>query len=171
MVKRAVAVFAASAVFNADTVLAWAAGVVFGVGAYGALGLPWLLAAGMALVVVLGVWRAAGALCGPWMMRWSGRIDRWGNPPAVRRAAARVEPLAALLEPVAVRPVPAPKSQSTGSRPLKSYELAGWECWRCGETAVEGTHAWEDRGPFQLLSKHAFTCPNGHRWTNSTDGG
>lgn len=74
--------------------------------------------------------------------------------------------------PKLVHPALARKSRSTEPRPLSAYELAGREpCWRCGEPPVEGTHAWDDRGDFQLLSTHTFKCPNGHGWTNSTDGG
>jgi len=71
-----------------------------------------------------------------------------------------------------VRPAPERKSRSTEPRPLEACELAVREpCWRCGEPPVEGTHAWDDRGDFQLLSNHTFRCRNGHGWTNSTDGG
>ncbi|MFJ8855684.1 hypothetical protein [Streptomyces sp. NPDC102437] len=94
--------------------------------------------------------------CG-WMSRWAGRSRRWGAPE-----------LLALKPP---HPVPTRKSRSTEPRPLAAFELAGRECWRCGEPPVEGTHAWDDRGPFQLLSTHTFTCTNGHGWRNSTDGG
>ncbi|MFB6881237.1 hypothetical protein ACFCY8_10425 [Streptomyces noursei] len=66
-----------------------------------------------------------------------------------------------------------PPSRSTEPRPLQSYELASWTCPDpdCGRTAAKGTHRWDDRGPYQLLSNHSLECPKGHRWSNSTDGG
>ncbi|MFD3422663.1 hypothetical protein [Streptomyces decoyicus] len=66
-----------------------------------------------------------------------------------------------------------PASRTTEPRPLKAYELASWICPEddCGRTAVKGTHHWDDRGPYQLLSNHFLECPEGHRWRNSTDGG
>lgn len=107
-----------------------------------------------------------------WMARWSGRIKRWGTPDSVYFPPAPVDHLAALLAPTPAHPVPPRVSRSTKPRPLASYELAGWEvCQHCGEPPVEGTHAWEDRGDFQLLSNHTFKCTNKHSWTNSTDGG
>ncbi|MFB7211049.1 DUF6919 domain-containing protein [Streptomyces sp. NPDC056255] len=85
---------------------------------------------------------------------------------------APVDHTAALLAPRPPRPAPPRASGSTEPRPLMAHELAGREeCWRCGEPPVEGTHAWDDRGDFQLLSIHAFKCAAGHGWTNSTDGG
>lgn len=84
---------------------------------------------------------------------------------------APVDHVATLLARRPTRSVPPRVSRSTKPRPLASYELAGREaCWRCGEPPMEGTHAWEDRGDFQLLSNHTFTCTNGHGWTHSTDG-
>ncbi|WP_157879007.1 hypothetical protein [Streptomyces sp. CT34] len=169
--KQPISLVLSIAVFNADAVIAWAAGVMFGIVAYGVLGLPLWLAAVMALVVVLGVWFVSAPLCGPWMMCWSGRIRNWGRPAPVRHVPAPVDALAALLEPVTGRSVPAPQSRSTEPRPLESYELGTWECPWCERPAVSGTHHWDDRGPYQLLSNHALECPSGHRWTNSTDGG
>lgn len=97
---------------------------------------------------------------------------RWGAPDTVYSPLAPVDHVAALPAPKPVRPAPARKSRSTKPRPLAAYELAGREpCWRCGEPPVEGTHAWDDRGDFQLLSNHTFKCANGHGWTHSTDGG
>ncbi|MFJ8676726.1 hypothetical protein [Streptomyces sp. NPDC093589] len=66
-----------------------------------------------------------------------------------------------------------PASRSTQPRPMDACELASWKCPDpdCGRTAAKGTHHWDDRGPYQLLSNHALECPNGHRWRNSTDGG
>lgn len=63
------------------------------------------------------------------------------------------------------------ESRSTEPRALASYELADWECPHCEQTAVEGTQAWDDRGPYQLLSVHVLRCPAGHRWSNHNDGG
>ncbi|MGW6941363.1 hypothetical protein ACWGF3_20520 [Streptomyces xanthophaeus] len=62
-------------------------------------------------------------------------------------------------------------SRSTEPRALASYELADWPCPHCDESAVEGTHAWDDRGPHQLLSVHVLRCPAGHSWSNHNDGG
>lgn len=64
-----------------------------------------------------------------------------------------------------------PESRSTEPRALASYELADWRCPHCEEPAIEGTHAWDDRGPRQLLSVHVLRCPAGHRWSNHNDGG
>ncbi|MBT2406853.1 MULTISPECIES: hypothetical protein [unclassified Streptomyces] len=72
--------------------------------------------------------------------------------------------------PAAATPVPAPVSRSTSPRPMASYELASWNCPTCEQTASEGTQAWDDRGPYQLLSVHNLRCPAGHRWNNSNDG-
>ncbi|WP_424864062.1 hypothetical protein [Streptomyces sp. MMS24-I29] len=97
---------------------------------------------------------------------------RRGAPDTVYSPPAPVDHVAALLAPKPARPAPARKFRSTKPRPLAAYELVGREpCWRCGEPPVEGTHAWDDRGDFQLLSNHTFKCTNGHGWTNSTDGG
>ncbi|MFD3484925.1 hypothetical protein [Streptomyces sp. NPDC058665] len=169
--QRAVALALAIVVFNADVVIAWVCAVVFSIVAYGAMDLPLWMAAAMALVVGLGVCAASAPLCGGWMWRWSGRIRRWAAPDTVYSPPAPVDHVAALLARKPTRSVPPRVSRSTEPRPLASYELAGREaCWRCGEPPVEGTHAWEDRGDFQLLSNHTFTCTNGHGWTNSTDG-
>ncbi|WP_405546584.1 hypothetical protein OG590_39945 (plasmid) [Streptomyces goshikiensis] len=54
---------------------------------------------------------------------------------------------------------------------MASYQLASWTCPYCEQTPSEGTHHWDDRGPYQLLSVHNLVCPAGHRWNNSTDGG
>ncbi|MFC9916664.1 hypothetical protein [Streptomyces sp. NPDC127197] len=133
-----------------------------------------------AVVVGVGVWCIVRAVprSRPLKMRleeWAVRADDWIAPPVPRPAVAPkpVDHLAFILERAAAPSMPAsvPASRSTEPRPLVPYELAGWNCWRCGETAVEGTHAWRDRGPYQLLSNHTFVCPNGHRWDNSTDGG
>lgn len=64
-----------------------------------------------------------------------------------------------------------PESRSTEPRVLASYELAEWSCPRCEESAVEGTQAWDDRGPHQLLSVHRLWCQAGHSWSNHNDGG
>ncbi|MGA4844685.1 hypothetical protein [Streptomyces sp. G45] len=171
-VRRPVALGLAIVVFHADVVVAWVAGVVFTIVACGVMGLPLVMAAAVALVVGVGVWAASAPLCGGWMSDWSGRIRRWGAPDTVYLPPAPVDHVAALLDPKPVRPMPPRPSQSTEPRPLKPYELIGKEpCWRCGEPPVEGTHAWDDRGPFQLLSNHTFRCANGHGWTHSTDGG
>ncbi|MEJ8654907.1 hypothetical protein WKI65_44425 [Streptomyces sp. MS1.AVA.3] len=170
--KRSVALSAAVVVFHADVVIAWVCAAVFGIVAYGVMDLPLLMVAVMALVVGLGVWVVSAPLCGGWMWRWSGRVRRWGAPDTVYWPPAPVDHVAALLAP---KPAPAlvaaPKSRSTEPRPLTSYELTTWMCPWCEQPAVEGTHAWEDRGPFQMLSNHTFMCGDGHRWRNSTDGG
>ncbi|MEU0630609.1 hypothetical protein [Streptomyces sp. NPDC005989] len=107
-----------------------------------------------------------------WMSRQLGRIRMRGAPDTVYSPPAPVDHVAALLAPKPARPALERKSRSTEPRPLAAYELAGREpCWRCGELPVEGTHAWDDRGAFQLLSIHAFKCAAGHGWMNSTDGG
>ncbi|MFD6186124.1 hypothetical protein [Streptomyces goshikiensis] len=62
-------------------------------------------------------------------------------------------------------------SRSTEPQALASYKLADWLCPHCGEAAVEGTHAWDDRGPHQLLSVHVLRCAAGHSWSNHNDGG
>lgn len=74
-------------------------------------------------------------------------------------------------EPAASAAVVVAESRSTEPRALASYELADWECPYCEQTAVEGTHAWDDRGPYQLLSVHVLRCPAGHGWSNHNDGG
>ncbi|MCC9708215.1 hypothetical protein E4N62_24920 [Streptomyces sp. MNU76] len=104
---------------------------------------------------------------------WAERLDDWIAPPPVRPPGATkpVDHLAFLLDPATAPPLPAPATRSTEPRPLAEHDLATWKCPTCQQTPVAGTHAWDDRGPFQLLSNHAFTCPDGHRWTNSTDGG
>lgn len=66
---------------------------------------------------------------------------------------------------------PVAGSRSTEARALASYELADWQCPHCDETAIKGTHAWDDRGPHQLLSVHVLRCPAGHSWSNHNDGG
>ncbi|WP_329583672.1 hypothetical protein [Streptomyces sp. NBC_01361] len=158
--------------FSLDVVVAWVCAVVCCIVAYRVLVVPFWIAAAMALVFGLGVWIAVGPLCGWRMLPWSARIKRWGAPDTVYSPPAPVDHVAALLTPRPVGSLAPRPSQSTEPRPLESYELAGREpCWRCGAPPVEGTHAWEDRGPFQKLSNHTFKCENGHRWTNSTDGG
>ncbi len=169
--KRSLALLAAVVVFHADVVLAWVCAVVFSIVAYGVMDLSLWMAASMALVFGLGVWVASAPLCGGWMSRWAGRVRRWGAPDTVYRPPAPVDHLAVLLAATPTSARVAVPSQSTEPRPLKSYELTSWLCPWCEQSAVEGTHAWDDRGPFQLLSNHAFVCGDGHRWTNSTDGG
>lgn len=66
---------------------------------------------------------------------------------------------------------PVAGSRSTEPRVLASYELADWLCPHCEEPAVEGTHAWDDRGPHQLLSVHVLRCAAGHSWSDHNDGG
>lgn len=169
-VKRSVALFVAVAVFHADVVIAWVCAVVFSIVAYGVMDLPLWVAAAMALVFGFGVWVVSAPVCDGWVWRRAGRIRRWGAPDTVYWPPAPVDHVATLLvsKPASVA---APKSRSTAPRPLRSYELGTWLCPWCERPAVEGTHAWEDRGPFQLLSNHTFVCGDGHRWTNSTDGG
>lgn len=104
----------------------------------------------------------------------AGNDGAYGDGTALPSRPAPLGHVAALLAPKPTRSVqPQPRvSRSTAPRPLASYELAGREaCWRCGKPPAEGTHAWEDRGDFQLLSNHTFKCTNGHVWTHSTDGG
>ncbi|MFJ2709060.1 hypothetical protein ACIO3R_38550 [Streptomyces sp. NPDC087428] len=171
-VKRPVALAAAITVFHADVLVAWVAGVLCSIVAYGVLMMPLLMTGAMAIVVYLGVWFAAGPLCWGPALNWSVRIRRWGAPDTVYSPQPPVDHVAALLAAPPLRLAPARKSRSTDPRPLAAYELVGREpCWRCGEPPVEGTHAWDDRGDFQLLSNHTFKCRTGHRWTNSTDGG
>ncbi|MER0477044.1 hypothetical protein ABR737_01495 [Streptomyces sp. Edi2] len=171
-VKRPIALAAAVTVWHADVMVAWVAGVLFSIVAYGVLMVPLWMAAAMALVVGLGVWIAAGPLCWGPTSNWSVRIRRWGAPDTVYSPPPPMDHLATLLAAKPVYPAPERKSRSTEPRPLAAYELVGREpCWRCGEPPVEGTHAWDDRGDFQLLSNHTFKCGNGHGWTNSTDGG
>ncbi|MFD3330156.1 hypothetical protein [Streptomyces sp. NPDC058701] len=171
-VKRSVALCAAVAVFHADVVIAWVCAVVFGVAAYGVMELPLWMAALMALLLGLGVWVTCAPLCGGWMSRRAGQLRRWGAADTVYWPPAPVDHVTALLAstPAQAR-MAAPTSRSTEPRPLGSYELTSWLCPWCEQAAVEGTHAWEDRGPFQLLSNHTFMCGDGHRWRNSTDGG
>lgn len=168
-VKRPIALAAATAAVHADVTIAWAAGTLSGIVAYGVLTVPLWMAAGLALVVVLGVWLTTNPLC--FGLTWAVRIRRWGAPDTVYSPPPPADHLAALLDAKPVRPAPERKSRSTEPRPLAAYELALREpCWRCGEPPVEGTHAWDDRGDFQLLSTHTFKCRTGHSWTNSTDG-
>ncbi|MGW2865924.1 hypothetical protein [Streptomyces sp. NPDC001205] len=168
--KRSVALCAALAVFHADVVIAGMCAVVFGAGAYAVMGLPLWIAASMALLLGVGVWVACAPLCGGRLSRRAAQIRRWGAPDTV--APVPVDHVAALLASTSARSQGAALvSRSTEPRPLKSYELTTWLCPWCNRPAVEGTHAWEDRGPFQLLSNHTFRCGAGHRWTNSTDGG
>ncbi|WP_328380699.1 hypothetical protein OHB13_38325 (plasmid) [Streptomyces sp. NBC_00440] len=171
-VKRRIALSAAITVFHADVVVAWAAGVLCSIVAYGGMAAPLWMSAAMAVVVYLGVWLAAGPLFWGLAANWSVRIRRWGAPETVYSPPPPVDHVAELLASKPARQVPEQTSRSTEPRPLKPYELSGCQpCWRCGEPPVEGRHAWEDRGPYQLLSNHTFKCRNGHRWTNSTDGG
>ena len=180
MVRSGIGFTVGAVVFYGDVVTAFALALLYGAVGAGVMGVPWLLAVASALVVGVGVWCIVRAVprSRPLKTRlegWAYRVDDWIAPPVALPVVPLkpVDPLAFLLERAAAPSVPAPvrESQSTEPRPLTSAELASWKCWRCGETAVEGTHAWEDRGPYQLLSNHALKCPNGHRWTNSTDGG
>lgn len=169
-VKRSTALLLAAVVVNADVAIACACAVALSAAAYGLMDLPLWMAAAIALVSGPGVCVASAPLCGGWMWRRAGQIRRWGAPDTLHRPPAPVDPLAELLarQPT---PVAAPKSKSTEPRSLEWYELSTWLCPQCEQPAAEGTHAWEDRGPFQLLSNHRLTCPDGHRWTDSTDGG
>lgn len=170
-VKRPIALAAALTVWHTDVVAAWVTGALFSMVAYGVLMVPLWTAVAVALVVGIGVWIVAEPRCWRLSAKWSVRIRRWGAPDTVY-SPPPVDHLAALLVAKPVHPAPERKSRSTEPRPLAAYELAGREpCWRCGEPPVEGTHAWDDRGDFQLLSNHTFKCRNGHGWTNSTDGG
>ncbi|EPH46888.1 hypothetical protein ABT390_33900 [Streptomyces aurantiacus] len=170
-VRRAVALFAAITVLNADVVIAWGIGVVVSILAYGVMGVPLWLTVAIVLVAGLGIWIAVGPLCGRGMSVWAGRIRRWGTPDTVYWPPATVEHVAALLGPQGAAAVSAPASKSTQPRPLQSHELASWKCPWCEQPAASGTHAWEGRGPHQMLSNHALICPDGHHWNNSTDGG
>jgi hypothetical protein len=162
-------------VFYGDVVAACALALLYGV--LGAQ-ISWALAAASAAGVAVGVLCLVRAVprSRPVKQRlpeWAGRLDDWIAPRPVRSAKAPepVDHLAFVLEGAAFPSVPVPPSRSTQPRPLAWYELATWKCPLCEQTPVEGTHAWEDRGPFQLLSNHTFMCPDGHRWSNSTDGG
>ncbi|MFB8442714.1 hypothetical protein ACFC7A_27050 [Streptomyces niveus] len=166
--KRSVALFAAVVVFHADVAIVWLCAVAVSSTAYGVMDLaPWTAGA-MALVTALVVWVASAPLCGGWMWRRAGQIRRWGAPDTVYWPRSPADPLAPRPAPA---PAVAPKSRSTKPRALMPYELANWLCPWCEEPAVKGTHEWEDRGPFQLLSNHTLVCPGGCRWTDSTDGG
>ncbi|MFD3920213.1 DUF6919 domain-containing protein [Streptomyces sp. NPDC058595] len=111
------------------------------------------------------LWHVLGSLT-------AGNDGAYGGNTALPSRQAPVSHVAALLAPKPTRAVPPRASRSTEPRPLASYQLAGREpCWQCGQPPVEGTHAWDDRGDFQLLSNHTFKCANGHAWRHSTDGG
>jgi hypothetical protein len=56
-------------------------------------------------------------------------------------------------------------------RTLGPGQLGDEECPTCGYPASAGTLSFEDRGPFQLISRRSLRCSNGHRWTRETDGG
>lgn len=46
------------------------------------------------------------------------------------------------------------------------------ECPNCrAETEQVGETEWDDRGPFQLISRRRFECECGTKWTYETDGG
>lgn len=61
----------------------------------------------------------------------------------------------------------------TAAVPLHPVELASVACpiRDCGETPVDGTLRFEDRGQFQQIAIRSYVCPDGHRWTDETDGG
>lgn len=58
-------------------------------------------------------------------------------------------------------------------RVLSATEAGIWTCpiTYCGQPAISGTLAWDDRGPNQLISIRTLTCPAGHTWRHETDGG
>lgn len=169
-VRRQVALALSLIMCSLDVVVAWACAVLFTSITLGLL--PLWLTAVIAVVIYFVAFLSVGPLCGWRMMRWSARLRRWGAPDTMYTPPQPVDHVAALLAPKPVRSVPAPRSQSTEPRQLTKHELPLYlNCWRCGGPPVEGTHAWEDRGPFQLLSNYALKCTNGHRWRHSTDGG
>ncbi|MFF4756359.1 hypothetical protein ACWD5R_39555 [Streptomyces sp. NPDC002514] len=160
--------------FYADAVAAFVLALLCGV--VGLHVMPWWAAAVPAVAVGAAAWCVGRAVPRSRLRleEWALRADHWISPPAPQRSDAEAKPVELLVPESTATPrsmTPARASRSTEPRPLKPYELAGWECWRCGQPAVAGTHAWEDRGPCQLLSNHTLRCSNGHRWTNSTDGG
>ncbi|MEU5298002.1 hypothetical protein [Streptomyces umbrinus] len=178
VIRNGIAFTTGAVVFYADVVAAFALALLSGVVGAGVIGLPLAFAVVYAAAAGVAVWRIARAVprSRPLKKRleeWAERVDDWILPSTPRPAVTPkpVAPLAFTLERAAAGPAPVQESKSTEPRPLKSYELATWKCPWCEQTPVAGTHAWEDRGPFQLLSNHAFTCPDGHKWTNSTDGG
>jgi hypothetical protein len=178
VIRNGIAFTTGAVVFYGDVVAAFALALLSGVVGAGVVGLPLAVAVVSAVVAGVGVWCIVRAVprsrpLKKQLEEWAERVDAWILPSTPRPAVAPrpVDPLAFVLDRAGAGPAPVRESKSTEPRPLESYELATWKCPWCEQTPVEGTHAWEDRGPFQLLSNHAFTCPSGHKWTNSTDGG
>ncbi|MEU5476776.1 hypothetical protein [Streptomyces mirabilis] len=155
----------AEAIYYADLVVAGAAAATSGAVAWRVLNLPPVTVAVSTLVVAAGAFGLAqlfpARLLGKGWMAVHAWADRKPNPPATQLTP----------RPTAIHPVVEPTSRSTDPRPLATCELTSWTCPWCESTASTGTHRWDDRGPYQLLSVHTLECPGGHRWTNSTDGG
>ncbi|MFJ2628980.1 hypothetical protein ACIO6T_37900 [Streptomyces sp. NPDC087532] len=179
-IRNAVAFAVGAVVFYADLVAACALGLLYGLVSAEALGLLWALAVMSTAAVGGGVWCILRAVprSRPLKKRlegWASRVDDWITQPIAGHPVVPVPVTHPVLlhglAPADVAPPPVVPSRSTLPRALEPWELTGWVCWRCGGPAVKGTHAWDDRGPGQLLSNHALECRAGHRWTNSTDGG
>ncbi|MGW0335500.1 hypothetical protein ACWD0J_27120 [Streptomyces sp. NPDC003011] len=163
--KKLIARPLAEAIYYADVVVAGAAAAASGAVAWRVLNLPAVMVAVSTLVVAAGAFGLAQLFPARLLGRGWIAVHAWGdrkpNPPA-----APLTPM-----PTVMPPVLKPTSRSTDPRPLATCELTSWKCPWCESTASAGTHRWDDRGPYQLLSVHTLECPDGHRWTNSTDGG
>ncbi|MFF4741296.1 hypothetical protein ACFY2W_36245 [Streptomyces sp. NPDC001262] len=170
--KKLVAWPLSEAVYHADVVVACGAAVAYGVVAWQVWEMPGVMATLTALVVAAGVFALAQLFPRRLLGRGWMALTAWGVRGTRAPAAARPVP-APVLAAVVVMPTVERPSRSTEPRPLAFYELPDWECpvSECGLVASSGTHHWDDRGPFQLLSVHRLQCPAGHRWMNSSDGG
>jgi hypothetical protein len=166
--------------FYADVMAACALGLLDALIAAEALGLPWALTMMSAAVAGVGLWCILRAVpCSrPLRKRlegWAIRVDVWIMQPITGYPVAPAPVTRPVLRPdlatATDTPPPVVPSRSMPPRALETWELTGWEYWRCGEPAVKGTQTWDDRGPGQLLSNHALEWRAGHPWTNSTDGG
>ncbi|MFI0742406.1 hypothetical protein ACH4PU_30670 [Streptomyces sp. NPDC021100] len=167
--KQLIARPLSEAIYHGDLTVVGIAAAAAGAVSWRVLELPLALAVLTAATVAVAAFGLA-QLIPPrlWGRGWIA-VAAWGNS---RSSGAPAAP-----RPVPVLPAPAPVaavvSRSTEPRPLKPYEIPDWECpaYECGLMASAGTHRWDDRGPYQLLSVHTLECPAGHRWSNSTDGG
>lgn len=179
-IRNAAAFSVGAVVFYADVIAGFALGLLYSLFSAKVLGMPWGLVAASAAMIGVGVSCVVRALPRNQPLKrrlegWALRVDALiAQPIATGRVmpdrVPRSEPVAQLATAETARRSSV-TARSTSPRALEPWELPAWKCWRCGGPAVKGTHAWDDRGPGQLLSNHVLTCQAGHGWTNSTDGG
>ena len=66
---------------------------------------------------------------------------------------------------------PRSKPISTEPKPLTFLPTDYYYCPRCNELPTTGTHYWKNPNTFYEIHVYNLECPNGHKYTEQTDGG